>query len=318
MAQPTNTFDSYDARGIREDLEDVIYDVSPEETPFYTACAKVTATNTYHEWQTDALRSSAANAHVEGDDTAAEARTATSRLGNYTQIFKNAVVIPDTDNGLNKAGRAKEMAYQVMKIAKEQKLDIEKALFDNNARVAGNATTARELAGVPAWLITNTDFGDNEGADATGDGTDARTDETTTLQAFDQTRFDSVMQSIWSAGGKPDSVYLSAFQMNKALSFTGNNNQRSTIKSEDEKVIKHMAVYVTPWGTVEFKATRENRSRDVFIMQDDMWAVGVLRPTKNVALSKTGDSEKRQVVTELTLVCRNEKASGGIFDNTTS
>jgi len=318
MAQPTNTFDSYDANGIREDLEDVIYDVSPEETPFYTACAKVTATNTYHEWQTDALRSSAANAHIEGDDTAAEARTATSRLGNYTQIFKNAVVIPDTDNGLNKAGRSKEMAYNVMKIAKEQKLDVEKALFDNNARVAGNSTTARELAGAPAWLITNTDFGDNEGADATGDGTDARTDETTTLQAFDQTRFDSVMQSIWSAGGKPDSVYLSAFQMNKALSFTGNNNQRSTIKSEDEKVIKHMAVYVTPWGTVEFKATRENRSRDVFIMQDDMWAVGVLRPTKNVALAKSGDSEKRQVVTELTLVCRNEKASGGIFDNTTS
>jgi len=318
MTQPTNTFDSYDANGIREDLEDVIYDVSPEETPFYTACAKVTATNTYHEWQTDALRSSAANAHIEGDDTAAEARTATSRLGNYTQIFKNAVVIPDTDNGLNKAGRSKEMAYNVMKIAKEQKLDVEKALFDNNARVAGNSTTARELAGAPAWLITNTDFGDNEGADATGDGTDARTDETTTLQAFDQTRFDSVMQSIWSAGGKPDSVYLSAFQMNKALSFTGNNNQRSTIKSEDEKVIKHMAVYVTPWGTVEFKATRENRSRDVFIMQDDMWAVGVLRPTKNVALAKSGDSEKRQVVTELTLVCRNEKASGGIFDNTTS
>lgn len=318
MAQPTNTFDSYDANGIREDLEDVIYDVSPEETPFYTACAKVKATNTLHEWQTDALRASAANAHVEGDDTAAEARVGTSRLGNYTQIFKNAVVIPATDNGLNKAGRAKEMAYQVMKIAKEQKLDIEKALFDNNARVAGNATTARELAGAPAWLITNTVFGANEGADATGDGTDARTDETTTLQAFDQTRFDSVMQSIWSAGGKPDSVYLSAFQMNKALSFTGNNNQRSTIKSEDEKVIKHMAVYVTPWGTVEFKATRENRSRDVFIMQDDMWAVGVLRPTKNVALAKSGDSEKRQVVTELTLVCRNEKASGGIFDNTTS
>lgn len=110
MTQPTNTFDSYDANGIRESLEDIIYDVSPEETPFYSACKKVKATNTFHEWQTDALRSSAANAHVEGDDTTAEARTATSRLGNYTQIFKNAVVIPDTDEGLNKAGRAKEMA----------------------------------------------------------------------------------------------------------------------------------------------------------------------------------------------------------------
>ena len=318
MAQPTNTFDSYDARGIRESLADIIYDISPSETPFYSSTAKVTATNTYHEWQTDALRASADNKHVEGDETVAEARSATSRLGNYTQIFKNAVTVPDTDSGLKKAGRAAEMAYQVLKVAKEQKLDIEKALFANNARVAGNSTTARELAGAPAWLITNTSFGANEGADPTGDGTDARTDETTTLTAFDQTKFDTVMQSIWVSGGRPDVVYLSAFQMNKALAFTGNNNQRSQVQAGDEKVIKSLAVYVTPWGTVEFMPTRENRSRDVFIMQKDMWAVGVLRPTKNTELAKTGDSSKRQVVTELTLVCKNEAANGGIFDNTTS
>ena len=319
MAQPTNSFDSYDANGIRESLEDIIYDVSPEETPFYSACKKVKATNTFHEWQTDALRASAANARIEGDDTTAEARAATSRLGNYTQIFKNAVVIPDTDEGLNKAGRAKEMAYQTLKIAKEQKLDIEKALFDNNARAAGNSTTARELAGAPVWLITNTVFGANEGADATGDGTDARTDETTALTAFSQAKFDTVMQSIWEQGGKPDVCYLSAYQMNKALGFTGMNNQRSTIGASvggTNAVINAVDVYVTPWGTVEFVPTRENRSRDVFIMQNDMWSVGVLRPTKNVELSKTGDATRRQVVTELTLVCNNEKASGGIFDNT--
>ena len=40
MAQPTNTFDSYDAVGIREDLPDVIYNVSPEETPFYSEAQK--------------------------------------------------------------------------------------------------------------------------------------------------------------------------------------------------------------------------------------------------------------------------------------
>ena len=315
MAQPTNTFDSYDARGIRESLEDIIYDISPSESPFYSSMAKVTAKNTYHEWQTDALRSSASNAHVEGDDTVAEARTATSRLGNYTQIFKNAVTVADSDSGLSKAGRASEMAYQVLRVAKEQKLDIEKALFDNNARVAGNSTTARELAGAPAWLITNTSFGSG-GADATGDGTDARTDGT--QEEFTQARFDSTMQSIWVSGGRPDVVYLSAFQMNKALGFTGNNNQRSQVQAGDEKVIKSLAVYVTPWGTVEFMPTRENRSRDVFIMQKDMWAVGVLRPTKNTELAKTGDATKRQVVTELTLVCKNEAANGGIFDNTTS
>jgi hypothetical protein len=231
------------------------------------------------------------------------------------------VSIPDTDEGLKKAGRAAEIAYQTLKIAKEQKLDIEKALFDNNARVAGNSTTARELAGAPAWLITNTVFGANEGADPTGDGTDARTDETTTLTAFSQAKFDTVMQSIWEQGGKPDVVYLSAFQMNKALAFTGMNNQRSTIGAAvggTNAVVNAMDVYVTPWGTVEFMPTRENRSRDVFIMQSDMWAVGVLRPTKNSALAKTGDSTRRQVLTELTLVCKNEKASGIIADNTTS
>ena len=321
MTQPTNTFDSYDANGIRESLEDIIYDVSPSETPFYSACKKVKATNTLHEWQTDALRAAAANAHVEGDETTAEARTATSRLGNYTQIFKNAVVIPDTDEGLNKAGRAKEMAYQTLKIAKEQKLDIEKALFDNNARAAGNSTTARELAGAPAWMITNTNFGANEGADPTGDGTDARTDETTAVTDFSQTKFDAVMQSIWEEGGQPDVVYLSAFNMNKALSFTGMNNQRSTIGASvggTNAVINAVDVYVTPWGTVEFVPTRQNRSRDVFIMQNDMWSVGVLRPTKNVELSKTGDSTRRQVVTELTLCALNEASSGIIADNSTS
>ncbi len=322
MAQPTNTFDSYEAKGIREDLENVIYDISPEETPFYSSMKKVSASNTFHEWQTDALRSSTGNAHIEGDDTTAEARTATTRMGNYTQIFKNAVVIPDTDVGLDKAGRTAEMAYQTLKIAKEQKLDIEKALFDNNAHVAGNATTARELAGVPTFINSNIGNIGTSGVNPesvsgwTVPGSKPRTDGTATV--FAQTDFDLTMQSIWEAGGRPDSVYLSAFQMNKALGFEGNNNQRSTVKAKSEGVINHMDVYVTPWGTVEFTPTRENRGRDVFIMQSDMWAVGVLRATKNTALAKTGDNTKRQVLTELTLISKNEKASGLVADCTTS
>lgn len=318
MAQPVNTLDSYDMRGIREDLSDVIYNISPDETPFYTACAKVSAANTFHEWQTDTLRASQDNAHIEGDDTIAEARGVTVRLGNYTQIFKNSVTIPGTDGSLKKAGRDKEMAYQVLKIAREQKIDIERALFANQARSAGSSVAPRRLAGAPAWITSNVNFltgGSPSGANPTGDGTNARTDNSV-VSAFSQIKFDDVMQKIWVSGGKPDKVYLSAFQMNVALGFIGNNNQRSNITAESEKVIKHMAVYVTPWGTVTFKAARENRSRDVFIMQDDMWAVGMLRPTGNSELAKTGDNDKRQVITELTLICRNQAASGAIYDNT--
>ena len=315
MAQPANTFDTYDSVGIREDLSNVIHNISPEETPFYSKAAKKAAKNTLVEWQTDSLRASTTNAHIEGDATTAEARAATTRLGNYTQIFKNAVVVSDSDDNVDNAGRAKEIAYQTLKIAKEQKLDIEKALFANNARAAGNSTTARELAGAPAWLTTNTVAGAG-GADPTGDGTDARTDGT--QAAFSQANFDTVMQSIWVAGGKPDTVYLSAFQMNVALGFTGNNNQRSSVQAGDERVVKSLAVYVTPWGSVEFMPSRENRSRDVFIMQDNMWEVASLRGTKNVALAKTGDNTTRQVVTELTLCAKNEASCGIIADCTTS
>ena len=319
MAQPANTFDSYDVKGIREDLENVIYDISPEETPFYSSLKKVKASNTYHEWQTDSLRSSAANAHIEGDDTAGEARTATTRLGNYTQIFKNAVIIPDTDEGLDKAGRAAEMAYQVLKIAKEQKLDIEKALFDNNKYEVGSATAARELAGCGAYVKSNVaNIGGSGGANPTGavPGNTARTDGTATV--FTQADFDTVMQGIWESGGNPDTVYLSAFQMNLALGFTGYNNQRSHIEATSKTVVKAVDIYVTPWGTVEFTPSRESRGRDVWIMDSDMWAAGVLRPTKNTELAKTGDSTKRQVLTELTLISKNEAASGLVADCTTS
>jgi hypothetical protein len=126
------------------------------------------------------------------------------------------------------------------------------------------------------------------------------------------------MESIWSAGGKPDTVMLSSYQMNIALGFTGNNNQRANIDSTKDEVRNAMAIYVTPWGTVKWQMTRENRSRDIFINQSDMWCAGVLRATKNTQLAKSGDNEKRQVITELTLSCKNEAANGALFDNAIS
>ena len=320
MAQPTNTYDSYDMNGIKEDLADVIYDVSPSETPFLSAIAKTKAANTYHEWQTNALRSaSTSNAHIEGDETTATAVAPTTRLGSYTQIFKDAIRVSGTDDGLKKAGRGKEMAYAILRAGKTLKLDMEATMFNNQARVAGNSTTARQLAGVPAWLTSNVE-GASDGAVATGDGTDTYTDGT--QEAFTQARFDAAMQSAWENGGTPSQVYLSAYNMGVAVSgFNGMNNQRSTIGAAvggNNSVVNALDVYVTSFGTVEFVPSRNVRSRDVFIIDPDMWAMASLRNMKNEALAKTGDSEARQIVAEATLVCRNEAGNAFIADNTTS
>ena len=317
MAQPTNTFDTYDTVGIREDLSNVIYDVSPDETPLLSSMAKVKATNTFHEWQTNALRASANNHHVEGSDTGATAVSPTERLGNYTQIFKNSVITSGTNDVVDAAGRGNsEMSYNIIRVATEQKLDMEKALFENVARVAGNATTARKLAGLGAWLSTNvTNIGAN-GANPAGSvpGATARTNGTQSV--FNQTKFDTCMQSVWESGGKPDTVYLSAFQMAKALGFDGNNNQRQN--GAVGQVNNNIAVYLTPWGSVSFQPVRENRSRDVWIIEKDKLALATLRPMKNEALAKTGDNEHRQVVCEATLVVRSQAALGLIADCTTS
>ena len=226
------------------------------------------------------------------------------------------VVSCETDEGLSKIAKAKEMSYQILKAGKTMKLDIEKALFDNNAKVTGSATAARELAGAPTWLTSNTVKGSG-GADANGTGSNARTDGTQTV--FTQAKFDTVMQSVWENGGTGSkTAYLSAFNMTKCLGFAGNNNQRANVVGADERVINSISIYLTPWGEISLRPTRENRSRDVFLMQNDTWQVATLRPMKNVELSKTGDNSKRQLTTELTLVCTSEAANGMVADCTTS
>lgn len=315
MAQPTNTYDTYDnATAIKEDISKVVYNISPDETPFYSKTKKASADATFVEWLTEALRASGDNAHIEGDDSTATAVTPAARLGNYTQIFKDVAIISGTSDNTDGIGQKGKMAKEILKKATEQKLDIERALFLNQARVAGSATVARKLAGIPAWITTNTSKATaGSPADPTGDGTDARTDGT--ALAFTQTRFDTVMQAIWKSGGKADSCYLSSEQMTTALGFTGNNNQRATIDAKGGTVAKVMDVYMTPWGSITFIPSRENRAKDVFLLQSDMWKIRTKRATKQEPLAKTGDSEKRHVITELTLEACNEKASGGVFDN---
>lgn len=315
MAQPTNTFDSYDSIGNREDLFDQIYNVDPAETPFLSKMAKVKASNTLHEWQTDGLDApSAANAHIEGDDTTAQAVTPTVRLGNYTQIFKKAVTIPGTLESVARAGRGKEMAYQLMLKGKAMKTDMESSAFANNARVAGNSTTARELAGVPTWLTTNTSAGAS-GSDATGDGTDARTDGT--QRTLTESILKTVLASVYdNSGKKPDCIYLGSHNKQVMSGFTGNSTRFDT--GEDKRLVASIDVYEYDFGLVKAEPSRHVRDRDALVLCSEMWAWAQLRPMKQEKLAKTGDSEKFHIIAEATLVSRNEAASGGAFDLTTS
>jgi hypothetical protein len=309
MAAPTNTFQTYQAIGIREDLSDVIYRITPTVTPFLSAIPKIKAAQPLHEWQTQDLASSANNAQIEGDDTAATAATPTVRLSNRTQISSKVIVVSGTQIASNTAGRKDELAYQLSLKALELRRDQETALTQNTTAVTGNSSTARQLRGLEGWCKTNSDLGAS-GADPDYVGNTAPTDGT--QRAFTEAQLKNVLQKVFTQGGEPDLLMLGASQKQTFSTFTGNSTRMD--KGEDGKVFAATDVYVSDFGEIQAKANRFQRSRTAFVLQSDKWALAVLRPYQTTELAKTGDAEKRLLVVEYTLEARQEKASGVIRD----
>ena len=315
MAQPTNTFDTYDAIGIREDLQDVIYSISPTETPFMSSAAREQVKNTFHEWQTDALAAAVTNnAVIEGDDATLDAASATSRIGNYTQIMDKTVVITGTQESVDKAGRASELAYQIAKKSKELKRDIESTLLTNQARAAGNSSTARTFGSIGAWIATNDNLAGDGTSPTANNGSDARNDGT--QRAMTEDMLKEVIKNVWNAGGNPSVVMVGPFNKQKISGFTGGSTRFDA--SEDKTLYTSIDVYSSDFGDLEVVPNRFSRDRDALVLDMDYWSVGFLRDFTMHELAKTGDAEKRQLLVELTLISRNEAASGGVFDLTTS
>jgi hypothetical protein len=313
MAQPTNTFDTYDSVGEREDLSDVIYSISPTDTPFISSAAKTKATAVLHEWQTDALAAAATNnAVIEGDEATLDAVTATSRLSNSSQIMDKTVVITGTQEAVDKAGRASELAYQIAKKAKELKRDMEATVTGNQAEVAGNASTARKFGSLGAWIETNDDLGAS--GSSGGSGNTARTDGT--QRAFTEASLKTVIKSVWNEGGDPSMIMVGPFNKQKLSGFTGNSTRFDA--GADATLYTSVDVYASDFGQLQVVPNRFSRDRDAYILDMNYFAIAFLRDFSMHELSKTGDSEKRQLLVEATLESRNEKASGLVADLTTS
>jgi hypothetical protein len=317
MAIVTNTFTTYDAVGIREDLANTISNISPEETPFMSNVGSENVSNTFFEWQTDSLASTSTTPVINGDDVSSfDATSATTRLGNYTHIRRRTYVIADNLAAVDEAGRADEVAYQVAKRGKEIKRDIEATLLDNNARVAGNSSTAPETAGLGAWIATNDSVGTG-GAAPTGDGTDARTDGT--QRAFTEAMLKDVMQQTWTSGGNPSILMVGAFNKQAVSAFAGIAAQRYMAPSDSPTTIVGAAdVYMSDFGTLTVVPNRFQRARDAWVLDPEYASVCYLRPIQKVDLAKTGDAEKGMLIGEFGLKVMNEAAHGIVADLTTS
>ena len=310
------TYQTNTAIGQREDLSDVIYNISPTDTPFMSSIGKTKATATYHEWQTDSLAAAALGGAVEGADASSITASPTTRIGNRTQIFTKSVAVAGTLEAVDKAGRKSEKAYQLAKVSAELKRNIELTLLSNQVSAAGNSSTARTLGGLQAWLSTNGDFG-TDGVAGSG-GTTARTDGTD--RTFTETILKTVVAEVYTAGGTPKVLMVNPTHKQTVSAFAGIAAQRYMAPSNEPTTIIGAAdVYMSDFGTISVVPNRFMNSTNAgdetaFLVDPDMAAVAYLRPFQTIELAKTGDSEKTQLLAELTLEIRNEAAHGIIAD----
>ena len=312
MAQPTNLYDTYDTTGIREDLVNVIYNVSPEDTPILSAIPRAAAKSTKHEWQLDALATPATNAVIEGDEATVDAMTATTRAFNYCQISDKVIAVSGTQSAVDAAGRADEMAYQIAKKSKELKKDMEFDLIEPNVQAAGSATAARELGSIPTWIKTNGDAG-TSGSLSTGSGTDlpgSGTDRDLT-----EAILKTVIKEVYTSGGDMDMLVCPPSLKQLISGFNANTTRFGPAGDKTEYAA--IDVYSSDFGDLKIVPNRvmaTTDAKDVFIIQRDMLATAYLRDFMVQDLSKTGDSDKKQLLVEYTLEVRNEAAHGIILD----
>jgi len=310
------TFTRFDAIGAREDLSDVIYNISPTDTPIMSSIGKSKATGTFHEWQTDALAAATlSNALVEGADASSATLSPSTRIGNNTQIVGKTVQVSGTLESVDKAGRKSEMAYQLAKASAEIKRDIETIITANQGQAAGSNSVARRMGSLLSYIKTNTNKGSGTtaGVDPTTIGVSTRTDGTT--RAFTETFLKDAIAKVFTSGGTPSALFVSPAQKQVVSGFTGLAAQRYQVPTNGQATILAGAdLYQSDFGVLQIVPNRFMRTRDALILDPEYAALAYLRPFQTNELAKTGDSTNTQILAELTLEVRNEAAHGGIFD----
>ena len=322
------TYQTHQAVGEREDLTDVIYNISPTDTPFMSSIGKTKATGVYHEWQTDSLAAANIdNAAVEGADASDATLSPTTRVGNYTQISQKTIKVAGTLESVDKAGRKSEKAYQLSKASAELKRDMEKILLSNNAAGAGSSSTARTLGGLQTWLETNASLGATGVAGSDGDtrrvsGTD---------RTFTEAILKANVKSVYEQGGDASVLMVTPSAKQTVSSFAGIAEQRYMAPSQKATTIVGAAdVYLSDFGTLSVVPNRfmtgditgevpaggagVDNGEVAFVLDPEYAAIAYLRPFATNELSKTGDSEKTQLLVEYTLEVKNEAAHGIIGD----
>lgn len=303
------TYQTYEMVGIKEDISDIISNISPTKTPFQSAIGSEKITQTLFQWQEDSLRSvqGTAAAPLEGADASYITVTPTVMRTNRTQIFVEAVQVSGTTDVVSTYGRAKESAYQLAKSSAALKRDFENALVGTaQTAVTGADATARNMAGVQAQITAGNNV-------YTGGASTPMT-EANLLTA---------LQNVYTAGADPSIISVTPAVSLVVAGFAAASGRYRTLQTGDSNsqttITNVVNLYVSPFGEQKVVLNRFQKASEQAIIYDpDMWTKAVLRPWTRETLAKTGDSSKQMIVGEFSLKHKNFGAAAMVIEQTSS
>lgn len=319
---PTNMLQTYTVIGMKEEVDDKIYRVSPEETPFVSSIGRKSVDSTTPEWQRDALRAPASNAKVEGLDATYAAQTQPERLSNKTQIISDTLSITGTTEAVAKYGRQSEVARLKAKKMVELKKDIEWSAIAKGAFVAGNSSTAREMRGLFGWIETNNELNSDTGV--APDVSSNTAPVAGTLRALDESLLKGIILKVFNSGGKAEILMCSPNHKQIVSGFTGGVTRTVDVGSKDVRLQTSFSVYGHDFGSTKVVPNRVMTGsgagliNTAYVYDPEQCKLGVLRPFSAKQLATVGDAENHLILTEVTLQVNEEKALGAIRDLTTT
>lgn len=305
------TFQTYTEVGLKEEISDIITNISPRKTPFQTSIGSEKVTQPIFQWQEDSLRNVSATTAVEGADASDITVAPTVMRNNYTAIFSEAVKISGSVQAGQAYGRAKELAYQMSKSAAALKRDVENAFVGTAATAnAGGAAVARVTASYQAQI--------------TGSGTSTFASQSgnvffmNTGVALTEAGLTSAIQAAFTAGGDPTRILVTPSNSLVLAGFALAANKYRTIQSGtsgEQKLVNAVNLYVSPFGEQVVEIDRFLRAKNTLVYDPDMWSQATFRPWTRENLAKVGDSERQLIVGEFGLKHKNFAASAIVVDN---
>lgn len=286
------TYTSYDIVGKKEDVSDVITNISPTKTPFTSTTGSEGIHNILHQWQEDALNAVTGNSQIEGANAVTATQTPTLMRTNNTQILMDTASLSGTAEIVKSYGRDKEMSLQLAKKSAQLKRNLEYAMVGTaQTQVVGNDATARVMAGYQAQL-------------------DPSVVQTLSAAPLTESVLLTTLQLLYVNGAEPDNIHVKPADAPKIAAWQLATGRTKYIENADKKIVNVVTVYESPFGEQKVVINRFQRTTDALVFEAAMWKRLTLRNWFRETLAKVGDSTQVQIVGEFSLKHKNYFASG--------